>query len=138
MYQTTTQATTRSRPIVVTILSVLAGIALVLAGVHLLQAVAILPYFIGPIAFRDFSLWYALLWGLMVWVWAWVARALWNVEPSAWLFLMIVSGFNLMFDFITMAFSPTTVTDLTVSFLTNLVIFGYTLLPGTKRAFGVE
>ena len=126
------------RPLGATILAVLAGAALLLAIVHLLQALGIVPYFIGPVAFRDFSLWYVLLWGLMIWVWLWVIEALWTVRPEAWLFLLIVSGFNLLFDFITMAFSSTTTTDLTASFILSGIIFGYALLPSTKRGFNIE
>ena len=126
------------RPLGATILAVLAGVALLLAIVHLLQALGILPYFVGPVAVHDFSLWYVLLWGLMIWVWLWVVEALWTVRPEAWLFLLIVSGFNLMFDFITMAFSSTTTTDLTASFILSGIIFGYALLPSTKRGFNVE
>jgi hypothetical protein len=126
------------RPLGATILAVLAGVALLLAIVHLLQALGIVPYLIGPVAVRDFSLWYVLLWGLMVWVWLWVIEALWTVRPEAWLFLLIVSGFNLLFDFITMAFSTTTTTDLSASFILNGIIFAYTLLPSTKRGFSVE
>jgi len=57
-----------NRPLGVTILAALASVALVLSIVHLLQAIGILPYFIGPISIRDFNLWYVLLWGLMIWV----------------------------------------------------------------------
>ena len=127
-----------NRPLGVTILAALASVALVLSIVHLLQAIGILPYFIGPISIRDFNLWYVLLWGLMVWVWLWVVRALLVMDPSAWLFVLIVSGFNLTFDFFTMISTPTTTTDLTISFLLNLVIFGYAMVPSTKRAFGIE
>jgi len=127
-----------NRPLGVTILAALASVALVLSIVHLLQAIGILPYFIGPISIRDFNLWYVLLWGLMIWVWLWVVRALLLMDPSAWLFLLIVSGFNLMFDFFTMISTPTTNTDLTISFLLNLVIFGYAMVPSTKRSFGIE
>jgi len=126
------------RPLGATILAVLAGVALLLAIVHLLQALGIVPYLIGPVAVRDFSLWYVLLWGLMVWVWLWVIEALWTVRPEAWLFLLIVSGFNLLFDFITIAFSTMTTTDLSASFILNGIIFAYTLLPSTKRGFSVE
>ena len=127
-----------NRPLGVTILAALASVALVLSIVHLLQAIGILPYFIGQISIRDFNLWYVLLWGLMVWVWLWVVRALLVMDPSAWLFVLIVSGFNLTFDFFTMISTPTTTTDLTISFLLNLVIFGYAMVPSTKRAFGIE
>jgi len=126
------------RPLGATILAVLAGVALLLAIVHLLQALGIVPYLIGPVAVRDFSLWYVLLWGLMVWVWLWVIEAPWTVRPEAWLFLLIVSGFNLLFDFITIAFSTMTTTDLSASFILNGIIFAYTLLPSTKRGFSVE
>jgi hypothetical protein len=128
----------RNRPIGVTILTVLAGVSLVLAVVHLLQAIGLVPYFVGEVAFRDFNLWYTLAWGLMVWVWLWVFRALWELNPQAWLFVVIVSGFNLGFDFINMAVATETTTDLTLSFLTNLVIFGYALMPGTQKAFGLK
>jgi hypothetical protein len=133
---------TKRRPIGATILAVLAGVALLLAIVHLLQALGIVPYFVGsvggPGAVRDFSLWYTLMWGLMIWVWVWVIQQLWVASPEAWLFLLIVSGFNMMFDFINMAVATTTTSDLTASFILNLVIFGYTLLPSTKRGFSVE
>ena len=126
------------RPLGVTILAALASVALVLSIVHLLQAIGILPYVIGQISIRDFNLWYVLLWGLMVWVWLWVVRALLVMDPSAWLFVLIVSGFNLTFDFFTMISTPTTNTDLSISFLLNLVIFGYAMVPSTKRSFGIE
>jgi hypothetical protein len=127
----------RSRPIGITILAGAAAVALVLAGVHFLQALGLLPYFIGPIAVRSFDIWYSLMWLLMIWVWAWVVRALWAVDPQAWLFLVIVSGFNLMIDFTTMLFTTPRTTDLAVSFVVNALIFAYALMPGTKRAFDV-
>ena len=127
-----------NRPLGVTILAALASVALVLSIVHLLQAIGIIPYFIGQFSIRDFNVWYVLIWGLMVWVWLWVVRALLVMDPSAWLFVLIVSGFNLTFDFFTMISTTTMTTDLTISFLLNLVIFGYAMVPSTKRAFGIE
>lgn len=128
----------RNRPIGVTILAVLAGAALVMSVVHFAQALGILPYFVGPVAIRDFSLWYVLMWGLMIWVWWWVVRALWVLDPSAWLFVVLVSGFNLVFDFTTVAFTPNTISDLGLSFVLNLAILGYAVMPGTKRAFDIQ
>src|SRR4029079_291381 len=127
-----------NRPLGVTILAALASVALILSIVHFLQALGIIPYFIRQIAIRDFNLWYVLLWGLMIWVWLWVVRALLVMDPSAWLFVLIVSGFNLIFDFFTLISTPTTVTDLSVSFVLNLIIFGYAILPTTKASFGIE
>ena len=112
-----------SRPFAVTLLGALAFVALVLAIVHFLQALGILQYFVGPVSFRVFSPWYALMWALMIWVWWWVGRAILIQDPSAWLILLLVSGFNLVFVFVTVAFTPTATTDLSVNFLLNLAIF---------------
>ena len=40
-------STTKHRPFGATLLAILAGIAALLAGIHLLQSLGILPYFIG-------------------------------------------------------------------------------------------
>src|SRR5512136_1634928 len=80
------QVAPKKRPIGVTILAILAGIAAVLAGVHTLQSLGIFPYVIGPVKLHSFNLWNALMWGLMVWVYVWLAQMLWRVDPQAWLF----------------------------------------------------
>ena len=61
---------TKERPIGVTILAILAGIAAVLAAIHALQFLGILPFFIGSSGYKvhAFSFWYALMYGLLVWV----------------------------------------------------------------------
>ena len=128
--------TTRRRPIGVTILAVLAGSNAVLAVLHLLQAIGILPYVVGPVSIRDFNLWYTLMWGLTVWVWAYVTRLLWRVDPWAWMFLVVIAAFNLVFDFVALL-GTTTVSDLSLSFLLNVVILIYALLPGTREAFDI-
>src|SRR5260370_12576318 len=56
------------RPIGVTILAILAGVAAVLAAINALQFLGILPFFVGPVAFRTFNFFYPLFWGLMLWV----------------------------------------------------------------------
>lgn len=127
----------KDRPFAVTVLALLAGLAAVLAVFHFLQALGILPYFIGPVQFRDFNLWYVIMWGLMIWVWVWVFRMLWNVEPSGWMFLVIISIFNLIFDFIALLGVTTSFADVGLSLLVNAVILAYCMLPGTKAAFGI-
>jgi hypothetical protein len=132
------QTQSRQRPFPVTILAILAAIAAVLAALHLLQALGILPYMIGPISIRDFNLWYVIMWGLMLWVWIWLVRMLWRVDPSAWIFLLIISIFNLILDFFAILGSTTTFSDVALSFIVNALILIYILLPGTKEAFGVD
>jgi hypothetical protein len=131
------QTQPKHRPIGVTILAILAGIQAVLAVLHLLQALGILPYVLGPVSVRDFNLWYVIMWGLMVWVWIWVFRMLWRVEPAGWMFLVIIAIFNLLFDFFAVIGPTTTFSDVALSFLVNGVILIYALLPGVKEAFGV-
>ena len=128
--------TARRRPIGVTILAVLAGLNAVLAVLHLLQAAGVLPYVVGPVSIRDFNLWYTLMWGLTVWVWVWAVRLLWRVDPWAWLLLVVFAAFNLMLDFVALL-GTDTVSDLSLSFLLNVAILVYALLPGTRETFDV-
>jgi hypothetical protein len=127
----------RSRPIGVTILAVLAGIVAFFAAVHTLQALAILPYFVGPLAIRSFSLWYAIMWGLLLWVYIWLVQMLWRVHPSAWMFLVIITVFNLTFDFVVMIGNET-FSDVAVSFILNALILAYCMLPNVREAFGTD
>ena len=123
------------RPIGVTILAVLAAVLAVLAAIHTLQFLGIIPFFIGPVALRTFNFFYALMWGLMVWVYIWLFQMLWRVRPEAWLFLVIITIFNLILDFVVML-GRSTWQDVSVSFIINGIILIYCLLPGVKQAFG--
>ena len=133
MSQGTTAA--KKRPFGVTLLAILAGLAAVLAGIHALQALGILPYAIGPVEVHTFNLWNAFMWGLMVWVWVWLIQMLWRVDPQAWLFLAVITVFNLIIDFMMMIGSAAW-SDVSLSFIVNAIILIYVMLPGTKRAFG--
>src|SRR4029434_10838258 len=127
----------RTRPIGVTILAVLAGIAAVLSGVHLLQSLGIFPYIIGPFKARDFNLWYALMWGLLLWVYIWLVQMLWRVDRMAWLFLIIITIWNLSLDFMSMLGSSEW-SDVSLSFLVNGLILIYCMLPCVREAFGTD
>jgi hypothetical protein len=134
----TQQTTTQKRPFVATILAIGAGIAGVLAVVHALQALGILPYFLGPITYRNFNLWYAFTWGLMAYVYFWLVQMLWHVQRSAWMFLVVISLFELVLNTTYLVVGQVTWSDVSVSFIINGLILIYCMLPGTKRAFGVE
>ncbi len=126
------------RPIGVTILAILSGILAVLAGIYALQGLGILPYALGPMKVHAFSFWNFVMWGLMVWVYVWLTRMLWNVQPQAWMFLVIITIFNLILDFVVMLDATTTFSDVSVSFILNGIILLYCLLPSVKNAFGVN
>ncbi len=127
----------KSRPFGVTVLALLAGLAAVLAGVHAIQALGIFPYMIGPFSVHAFSFWSFLMWALMVWVYVWVVQMLWRVDKQAWLFLAVISVFNLILDF-TVMLGAGEWSDVSLSFILNAIILIYVMLPGVKRAFDVD
>ena len=127
----------QERPFGVYVPATWPGLALVLAIVHLLQALDP-PVLHRPVAYAGFSLWYAATWGLMIWVWLWAIRALLDLEPTAWMFVIVVAGFSVLFDAFTLLATPTQTSDVTASFLVGIAILAYAMLPSTKRAFAVR
>jgi hypothetical protein len=127
----------KERPVGVTILAILAGIAAVLAAVHAIQFLGIFPFVVGPSGYKVhyFSFWYALMYGLLFWVYIWLTMALWRVEPGAWIFLVIVTMFYLILDFLSLL-GATTWQDVSISILLNAIILLYCMLPGVRTAFG--
>ena len=127
----------KSRPFGVTVLALLAGLAAVLAGIHAIQALGIFPYMIGPFSVHAFRFWSFLMWALLVWVYVWVVQMLWRVDKQAWLFLAVISVFNLSLDF-TVMLGAGEWSDVSLSFILNAIILIYVMLPGVKRAFDVD
>jgi hypothetical protein len=125
-----------NRPIGVTVLAILAGVLAVLSGIATLRFLGLFP-FLGPLNIRIFNLWYALMYGLLTWVWAWLAQMLWRVDPSAWVFLAVITVFNLTIDFVIMITGGDWY-DVNVSVIVNALILLYVILPGTRRAFGQQ
>jgi hypothetical protein len=128
---------TPHRPIGITILAILAGVATVIAGFHTLQYLHLMPFFLGEMMFFGFDLWGALLWGLMTFVWAWVLVQLWTVNPQGWLFLVVLSSLNIILAFVSVL-GQTTFSAVLPSLLFNAIILIYCLTPGIKAAFGQE
>jgi The Golgi pH Regulator (GPHR) Family N-terminal len=126
---------TRSRPVGVTILAVLAGIAALIAVYHTLQYLHILPFWLGPMAFFGFDLIGALLWAVNAAIYIWLMRSLWNVDPQAWTFLLIISVFNLILALLSIL-GASTWQAMLPSILVNGAILLYCLVPGTRQAFG--
>ena len=104
-----------------------------------LARMGILPFFIGSSGYKvhAFSFWYALMYGLLVWVYIWLAQMLWRVERQAWLFLVMITMFYLILDFFAL-FGATTWGDVAVSVILNAVILLYCMLPGVRSAFGTD
>jgi hypothetical protein len=128
---------TTHRPIGITVLAVLAAAATVLAGIHTLQYLHLLPFVLGPMTFFGFDVWGALLWGGLTLIYAWVVYQLWTVNPQGWMFLVLLAGLNICLDLIS-AIGQTSLSAVMPSILFNAIILIYCLSPGIKRAFGTQ
>jgi hypothetical protein len=124
----------RSRPFGVAVLAALALLAAFAAAINALQFLHILPVTVGPLAFFGFDLVAALLSILIVLVYLWVARMLWDLDPQGWLFVVLLASFNLIFDVVALIGSSS-VQGLSGSFLVNVLILVYCLWPATRAAF---
>ncbi|WP_440948593.1 hypothetical protein ACSAZL_10395 [Methanosarcina sp. T3] len=122
------------RPVGVTILTFLAVLLAFLNGIAMLRFLGFLP-FLGPVNIRIFNLWYALLYGLLAYIWAWVAQMLWQVDPQAWLFLAVISVFNLCLAFVVLVTGGSWY-DINLSVIVNALVLIYIMLPGVREAFG--
>ncbi len=125
----------KQRPLGVTILAVLAGLAAVIAAYHTLQFLGIFKFRYGPFEFRNFQFFGALMWALLVWVYIWLVQMLWRMEPQAWLFLCVITVFNLILNFIAMIGAGTW-TEMGWSTFLNAIVLIYCMLPGVRKAFG--
>jgi hypothetical protein len=126
----------KTRPIGVTILAVLALLGAVNAAIYTLQLLHILPTYIGPVAFYQFSLIGAFFWGILVLIWLAVFRMLMDVQPQGYQFMLILGVLNLIFGVIAVLGGSSWEAMAPLLIVSGLVVI-YCLLPGTKQAFGI-
>jgi hypothetical protein len=124
------------RPIGVTILAFVAILLAVLNGIIMLRFLGFLP-FLGALDIRIFNFWYALLYGLMTYIWAWLARMLWQVDAQAWMFLAVIAVFNLCLSFVVLVTGGSWY-DVNFTIIVNTLILIYVMLPGVREAFGTD
>ena len=126
----------KERPIGVTILAFLAILGAVNALIYTLQMLHLLPTYLGPIAFYQFSLIGAFFWGLLFFIWLAVFRMLWEVQPQGWMFMVLIAVFNLIYGIICVLGGSSWEAMAPIIIISGLVLI-YCLLPGTKQAFGI-
>lgn len=126
----------KTRPLGVTILAFLAILGAINALIYTLQMLHILPVFIGPVAFFQFSLIGAFFWGLLFFIWLWVFRMLWEVQPQGWMFMLLLSSLNLVFGLVNIIGASSWQAMAPIIIISGLVLV-YCLMPGTKEAFGI-
>lgn len=129
-------AMAKTRPIGVTILAILAPPGAIDAAIHTLQMLLLLPTFIGPIAFWQFSRLGAFFWGILVLVWLAVFGMLWEVQPQGWNFLLVLGILNLVFGIISVLGGSLWESMASILIVSAVVVI-YCLLPGTKQAFAI-
>ncbi|MCB0132437.1 MAG: hypothetical protein KDD78_16360 [Caldilineaceae bacterium] len=129
----------KQRPFGVTLLAILAGLATLVAIWHTLQMLHILPVsletVLGSVNFFTFSIIGAILWGIMAAIWLWVTRGLWNLDPQAWLFVVVMATLNLVLAFVSIL-GASSFGAMLPSIIVNGLALIYGMTPGVKSAFG--
>jgi len=123
----------RDRPIGVTVLTILAGAAAFLSIFFSLQFLG-LALFNPVVDFFGSAGLGAAMWAIMALIWLWLMRMLWNVNPQAWLFLVVITIFNLILAVVSII-GGTDWELLLPSLILNGLVLIYCVLPGTREAF---
>jgi len=128
---------TKSRPIGVTILALLAALGAIMAIYQTLQWLGIFKVDFLWWSVRTTNIWYALMWGLLAAIYIWLVRMLWNVDYQGWLFVVVLATLNLILAVVSLIFdSGIEFADIALTLVINGVILLYGMLPGTREAFG--
>ena len=77
----------------------------------------------------------ATLAGIMALIYFWVSYGFWTVRVWAWLYGVLISGFNLIWYSLAVIGPTVTMEMALVPIVINLLIFGYLYNPGTRAAF---
>jgi hypothetical protein len=125
------------RPIGITILALLAGLAGLFEVWRALVFLGIAKFtFVGKeVSFSD-PQWASALWALLIAaIWFWVAAGFWNVRAYAWSFGNFIAIFTIIFGFFALLGSAGTMESETVGWLLAIIIFFYLNYPGVRNAF---
>jgi hypothetical protein len=126
----------QARPIGVLFLVFLAILGAINAFIYMLQMLHILPTYLGPVAFYQFSLIGAAFWGFLAFIWLGVAGALWIMHPQGWMFMVLIATFDLIYGIICALGGSSWEAMAPIIIISGLVLI-YCMLPGTKKAFGL-
>jgi len=120
----------------VMILTILAIIGALNAFIYTLQMLHLLPTYLGPVAFYQFSLIGAFLWGFLAFIWLGVAGALWAMYPQGWMFMVLIAMFDLIFAILSVIGASSWQAMAPMIIISGLVLI-YCMLPGTKEIFSI-
>jgi hypothetical protein len=77
----------------------------------------------------------ATLAGIMALIYFWVAYGFWTLRVWAWLYGVLITGFNLIWYSLAVIGPTVTMEMALVPIVINLLIFGYLYNPGTRAVF---
>jgi hypothetical protein len=124
----------KSRPFGVTVLAILAGLGAVVALIFAARMFGAFLFY-PEIRFFGNPFLGAIMWGILGFIYIWLVRMLWNVDPQGWMFLLILSSLNLILAVVSIIGSAT-LQSVAPALIINGLVLIYCLLPGTKAAFG--
>ncbi len=124
------------RPIGVTVLAVLAGLAALAEIWRMLVFLGIVNFtFVGKSVSFPEAQWGQAFWALILAaIWVWVAMGFWNVRAYAAQFGIFISLFTLIFGFMALLFGSSMEAE-TVPWLLAGAIFLYLSYPGVQQQF---
>jgi hypothetical protein len=114
------------------ILAVLAGLV---AAWQALQYAGLLPFSLGPLKFYASNWFAAIMEAILAAIWFWVAKMIYDLNPSGWLFVVVIAVVNLIFAFVAWLAGSNFNALLLYAGL-NLLALILGLLPSTKSNFG--
>ncbi|HET9345966.1 MAG TPA: hypothetical protein VFO05_09700 [Candidatus Limnocylindrales bacterium] len=92
--------------------------------------------FVGnPVTFPNPQWGQAVLAGIMALIYFWVAYGFWTVRVWAWLYGLLITGFNLLWYALATLGPAVSMEMVLVPIVINLLIFGYLFHPSTRLAF---
>jgi hypothetical protein len=77
----------------------------------------------------------AILTGVMALIYFYVSYGFWTVRIWAWIYGLLISGFNLLWLLFAVVGPDVTLEAVLVPLLLNLLVFGYLYHPSTREAF---
>jgi hypothetical protein len=127
---------TMHRPIGVTVLAILAGLAGLFEVWRTLVFLGIAQFtFLGkPVSYPE-AQWGAAFWAvILALIWFWVAAGFWNVRAYAWSFGNFIAIFTIIFGFFALLGGSTMEAE-SVGWLLAILVFLYLNYPGVRDAF---
>ena len=125
------------RPIGVTILAILAGVAGLFEIWRTLVFLGIAKFtFIGTEVAFPSAQWGQALWALLLAaIWFWVAMGLWNMRAYAWSFGIYIAMFTMIFSFFAILGNNGTAESEFVAMFISIILFMYLNYPGVRDQF---